>query len=83
MEHHVEDLKGNEDWKLPLHIIHEYKKKQARYCVCVPVINEGERIREQLKRTKPFADMVDIILLDGGSTDGSMDEVFLKENLAE
>lgn len=36
------------------------------------VINEGDRVRAQLAGMAPLADLVDIIVADGGSTDGSL-----------
>jgi glycosyltransferase involved in cell wall biosynthesis len=46
--------------------------KRARYCVAVFVLNEGERIRDQLRAMAPLADQIDIVVADGGSTDGSL-----------
>ena len=55
----------------------EISARQHNYCVCVFVLNEGERIRGQLQRMSALADQVDIIIADGGSTDGSLDTGFL------
>lgn len=51
------------------------------YAVVVPVINEGERIRALLRRMDQIgiADGADIIIVDGGSSDGSLDEAFLRD----
>jgi dolichol-phosphate mannosyltransferase len=46
--------------------------RRHRYCVAVFVINEGERIRRQLAGMASLADRIDIIVADGGSTDGSL-----------
>lgn len=50
----------------------EYEPKKARYCVCIPIINEGERIVKELARAKEHGidGLCDIIICDGGSTDG-------------
>lgn len=52
-----------------------FAEKQNKYCVLIPIINEGERIKNELSRA--FAAGVhtaaDIIICDGGSTDGSLD----------
>jgi dolichol-phosphate mannosyltransferase len=50
-------------------------------CVIIPVINEGKRIRNLLARmaTQRVADIADIIIVDGGSTDGSLDLAMLEE----
>lgn len=54
----------------------EFDAKRCRYCVLIPVINEGERILQELKRAGHYNVMscVDIVLCDGGSTDGSMEQ---------
>ena len=52
--------------------------KKNKYCVCVFVINEGERVQKQLKAMKKFATKIDIVVADGGSTDGSLEEGFLR-----
>ena len=52
-------------------IVREQAPRRTRYCVIVPVINEGERIRRQLARMAALP--ADLILADGGSTDGSLD----------
>src|SRR5665213_2249823 len=46
--------------------------KRHRYCVAVFVINEGERVRRQLRDMAPLADQIDVVVADGGSTDGSL-----------
>ncbi len=61
-------------WQVPAHTVQELKEKQNSYCVCIPVINEGERILTQLKHMHELQidRTTDIIIADGGSTDGSM-----------
>lgn len=66
-------------WELPEFQIKEFSRKKALYCVCIPVINEGEKLTKQLERMKPLSKIVDIIILDGGSTDGSTSPTFLKK----
>lgn len=55
----------------------EYHPKRTKYCVCIPIINEGERIVAELKRAQEHSidKMADIIILDGGSTDGSTNKM--------
>jgi dolichol-phosphate mannosyltransferase len=65
-------------WQVPKAEYHELKPKGTKYCVLIPIINEGERIKNQLARMKPLTNEVDIILVDGGSTDGSTDLDFLR-----
>ncbi len=49
-----------------------FAERRHGYCVVVFVINEGERVRQQLRAMAPLADRIDIIVADGGSTDGSL-----------
>lgn len=49
----------------------EFFPKKNKYCVCVFVVNEGERLGRQLLKMKNLSDIVDIVLADGGSSDGS------------
>lgn len=58
----------------------EYSPKSSRYCILIPIINEGERIKKELQRAQNnnIDKLCDIIICDGGSTDGCTDEVLLK-----
>jgi len=58
--------------EIPQHERHVLAPKRHRYCVAVFVINEGERIRNQLRGMAALADQNDIVVADGGSTDGSL-----------
>jgi dolichol-phosphate mannosyltransferase len=74
-----ETIKGkNPTWEFPNFEVTEINPKKNKYCVCVFVINEGERIQKQLKTMKKFASQIDIVIADGGSTDGSLEKDFLK-----
>lgn len=53
--------------------------KQHDYALVIPVINEGERIRRQLRLIADAHPRTDIVIADGGSTDGSLDPEFLKQ----
>ncbi|MEG2289464.1 MAG: glycosyltransferase family 2 protein [Clostridium sp.] len=57
-----------------------FREKANKYCLCIPVINEGSRIIEELMKLKEnnIHKVVDIILCDGGSMDGSMEIEGLK-----
>lgn len=59
----------------------EYKNKRTKYCLCIPIINEGERIKQELKRAKKvnIHELVDIIICDAGSTDGSTEREILEK----
>ena len=58
----------------------EYKEKSSDYCILIPIINEGDRIARELKRAKDsdISSHADIVICDGGSTDGCTDEERLK-----
>ena len=63
------DLAGVPDFRAA-----EYSDKSSDYCLLIPVINEGARILTELGRaSKAGIDrLCDIVVCDGGSTDGSM-----------
>ena len=47
-------------------------EKRHDYALVIPVINEGERIRRQLTKIAAINAAADIVIADGGSTDGSL-----------
>ena len=55
------------------------QEKQHDYCIAIFVINEGQKLHKQLQRMKACNLNVDVIISDGGSTDGSTDIAALKE----
>ena len=63
-------------------IVFSNMKKTEEYCLIIPVINEGERIHALLERIVELGlhKKVDIIIVDGGTTDGSLDESYLKSH---
>lgn len=67
------------NWQTPKSKITEFHEKKTEYCICIPVLNEGEKIKQQLQRLLPFAKLADIIIADWGSTDGSTEKQFLKK----
>ena len=62
-------------WQVPAMETPLWLGKQHPYCVVIPVINEGERIKSLLKRMEAerISSIADIIIVDGGSTDGSLE----------
>jgi len=68
---------GRQNWQVPAYATKAFFPKRQRYCVAIFVINEGDNIREQLKRICPFSNRFDILIADGGSTDGSLDDDLL------
>ena len=65
--------------QVPTYDVPFSRAKTHRYAICIFVINEGEKVRKQLLKMKPFIDLVDIVIADGGSTDGSFDGSILEE----
>lgn len=74
----AEVRRTNKDWQFPDFKAEEFAKKKNKYAVCVFVINEGEKVQKQLERMKQFTSKIDVIVADGGSTDGSLEPEFLK-----
>lgn len=68
-------------WEIPAMDISFWLGKQHKYCVVIPVINEGERIKSLLKRmySLHISSMADVIIVDGGSTDGSLEPTSLQQ----
>lgn len=58
-----------------------YAEKQNDYVVLIPIINEGQRIHNELQRAKDnnVSAYADIVICDGGSSDGCTDENKLKK----
>lgn len=71
--------KKNPSWEFPDFELQEITKKKHKYAVCVFVINEGKKIQKQLEKMKKYTDDIDVIVADGGSTDGSLELDFLKK----
>jgi dolichol-phosphate mannosyltransferase len=63
--------------EVPAYTIHELQPRRTRYAVLVPVINEGERLLNQLRDMEFLAGQGDIIIGDGGSRDTSGDPATL------
>ena len=66
------------NWCVPKFEAKELAAKSNDYCVCVFVINEGAKLHKQLGRMQMLAAQVDIVIADGGSIDGSVDESVLR-----
>jgi dolichol-phosphate mannosyltransferase len=70
---------GDDEWQLPAFEIAIFTPRRHDHVLVIPVINEGERIRGQLLRIRDAGLPVDVIVADGGSTDGSLDAVFVAD----
>ena len=55
-----------------------FQEKSSSIALIIPVLNEGTRIRNQLTRLKKYSEIIDIIIVDGKSSDNALDEVFLE-----
>lgn len=67
------------DWQVPAYDVALWSGRRKPYCVVIPVLNEGERIRRLLGRMQALsiAARCDVIVVDGGSSDGSLATEFL------
>lgn len=68
-------------WQVPTFDIPLWLGRQHSYCVVIPVINEGSRIKNLLDRmlAHKISELADIIIVDGGSTDGSLEMESLQQ----
>ena len=57
--------------QVPTYDVAEFASKAADYCVCVFVINENGKLLKQLTAMREFCNELDVVVADGGSTDGS------------
>ena len=59
----------------------EYCEKTKDYVLLIPIINEGQRIIRELERAAQnnVSDYADIVICDGGSTDGCTEETRLRQ----
>jgi dolichol-phosphate mannosyltransferase len=64
-------------WAVPDFTLSEWGERRSPFALCVFVLNEGERIRAQLDRMQSLTSQIDIVVADGGSTDGAVAPDFL------
>ena len=71
-----------DSWQVPTFDTPLWLGRLHQWCVVIPVINEGERIKSLLARmaTLKIGDIADIIIIDGGSTDDSLSLESLQQN---
>ncbi len=60
---------------VPAHRRHIWSGRRSAYCLVIPVINEGQRLHSLLRKitAATVTQPLDIIIADGGSTDGSLE----------
>lgn len=63
----------------PSHTPHIFHPRAHDTALLVGVLNEGAQFTRQLASLQPFRNQVDIIIADGGSTDGATSESALRE----
>jgi dolichol-phosphate mannosyltransferase len=58
----------------------EFAPKSTKYCLLIPVINEGERIRKELEsaRINGVDQLCNLVICDGGSVDDSTNHQVLR-----
>ena len=68
-------------WQVPAYEPQFWLGRRHRWCVVIPVINEGPRIGRLLLRMSAMdiAAIADVVIVDGGSSDGSLDHTSLRE----
>jgi glycosyltransferase involved in cell wall biosynthesis len=70
----VENIHG-----VPAYAVNHLKSKKFDYALVVPVLNENGRLLEQLGKIKNLLIPVDLLIVDGGSNDGSTELEALKK----
>lgn len=67
----------NPGWEVPGFEAEVFGGRVHSYALVIPVLNEGERIRAQLIRVQAVGAAVDVVVADGGSSDGALEAGFL------
>jgi len=68
------------EWEVPDYQAVFWTGRSHPYCIVIPVINEGGRIKSLLSKMAALRlqDHADIVIVDGGSTDGSLERASLE-----
>ena len=66
---------------MPEYDAYQFREKRTKFCLLIPVFNEGDRFRSQIAKMKENGafDLADVIICDAGSKDGSTDHDMLRE----
>ncbi len=82
MQDHDQIIHGRESWEVPSYQVSRLTEKKTKYCIVIPVINEGSRIGSLLRRMTvlKISQQADIIIVDGGSSDDSLNFKTLEDN---
>jgi dolichol-phosphate mannosyltransferase len=73
-------IPGRDLWEVPEYDCLLWSGRKHVACVIIPVINEGERLANLLDRMRALGvhDMADIVVVDGGSRDDSVEATHLR-----
>ncbi len=67
-------------WEVPAFEVQTFDERpRTRFLIGIPVLNEGERIRAQLRQMEQLDFGCDYVIADGGSTDDGVDPDLLRE----
>ncbi|HKC60670.1 MAG TPA: glycosyltransferase, partial [Myxococcales bacterium] len=66
-------------WQVPAYEPHDFFSRRTRFCLCIPVLDEDGRFRRQLTKMRGQMDLADVIVADGGSTDGGTEPKALRD----
>lgn len=74
-------MKKTNSVQVPKYEKNELMKKKTKYVLLIPIINEGDRIINELEKAQKHVidRKIDIVLCDGGSTDGSIEANRMKK----
>lgn len=73
-------MKEHDERQVPAFDVSLWEGRMHPWCVVIPVINEGERIGRLLTKIAALGidRLADVIIVDGGSTDGSLAADYLR-----
>ncbi|MBC7458995.1 MAG: glycosyltransferase family 2 protein [Bdellovibrionaceae bacterium] len=76
------NMSNSTSWEVPSFNVLFWTPPQHRQCLVIPVINEGERIKSFIRKLNllEIQKSVDILIIDGGSTDNSLAPAELLSN---
>lgn len=75
----MDQIIADKKWEVPDFITTVFKPRKNRFCICIPIINEGRKFQRQIAKMSSLSNIIDIIVCDGGSTDGSINKSFLEK----
>lgn len=77
-----DELSARRSWEIPSFKISFWCGRQHKWCLVIPVINEGERLKSLLAKlgNLNIHYLLDIVIVDGGSTDETVKTDILKHH---